>query len=221
MTKYNFNVKKIAAELGVTTVAIYNRIRNGWDIEDAVSVGYIPQKERIYNHKKKYDVDIKKAAEKLGLNENTIYLRLRKGWPLEKAISTPSKQGKYKNTCKPAPVKIEPVKINVISCDKLTASVQRLNAAIDKILTLKTVKPKVILKDAGTDLRKLTEHFVNMTDDDKHRYNNACGGVKINILNHVNADKKEFKYNVIDTNGKCLKTNNKSEFLTFLRDEVA
>ena len=59
-----------------------------------------------------------------------------------------------------------------------------------------------------------------MTDDDKNRYNNACGGVIVNILNHVNADKKEFKYNVIGTNGKCLKTNNKSEFLTFLRDEV-
>lgn len=220
MTKYDFNVKKMASDLGITTAAIYARIkRYGWDIDDAVSVGYIPQEERIYNHKKKYDVDIKKAAEKLGLNEKTIYLRLRKGWPLEKAISTPSKQGKYKNTCKPAPRKIEPVKVE--SCDKLTELVQRLNAAIDKILALKTVKPKIVLKDAGTDLRKLTEHFVNMTADDKYKFDNACGGYKVNVLNRVNADKKEFKYNVIGTNGKCLKTNDKSEFLAFLRDEVA
>jgi hypothetical protein len=175
MKKYNVNVKQAAKELGISVNTIYARIKSGWDIDDALSVGYIPQKDRVYDHHKK-----KKLA----------------------------------------PVKIEPVKINVISCDKLTASVQRLNAAIDKILTLKSVKPKVVLKDAGTDLRKLSEHFVNMTDDDKHRYNNACGGVKINILNHVNADKKEFKYNVIGTNGKCLKTNDKSEFINFLRDEV-
>lgn len=181
MTKYNVDIKQAAKELGVSVNAIYARIkRYGWDIEDAVSVGYIPQKERIYDH---------------------------------------HKTQKKKKSCKPAPRKIEPVKVE--SCDKLTESVQRLNAAIDKILDLKSVNRKVVLKDTGTDLRKLSAHFVNMTDDDKHRYNNACGGVKINILNHVNADKKEFKYNVIGTNGKYLKTNNKSEFLTFLRDEVA
>lgn len=186
MKKYNVNVKQAAKQLGISVNTIYARIKSGWDIDDALSVGYIPQEERIYNHKKKYDVDIKKAAEKLGLSERAIYLRLRKGWSLEKAISTPSKQGKKKTACKRAPV-----------------------------------KPKVVLKDAGTDLRKLTEHFVNMTTDDKYKFDNACGGYKVNVFNHVNADKKEFKYNVIGTNGKCLKTNNKSEFLTFLRDEVA
>lgn len=180
MKKYNVNVKQAAKQLGISVNTIYARIKSGWDIEDALSVGYIPQKERIYDH---------------------------------------HKTQKKKTVCKPAQRKIEPVKVE--SCDKLTESVQRLNAAIDKILALKTVKPKVVLKDAGTDLRKLTEHFVNMTADDKYKFDNACGGYKVNIFNRVNADKKEFKYNVIGTNGKCLKTNNKSEFLTFLRDEVA
>ena len=58
MTKYNFDAKKIAADLGITTATIYKRIRDGWDINDAISVGHIPQKERIYNHNKKYDANI-------------------------------------------------------------------------------------------------------------------------------------------------------------------
>lgn len=219
MTKYDFNAKKIAADLGITTATIYKRIRDGWDIDDAISVGHIPQKERIYNHNKKYDANIKKAAEKLGLNENTIYLRLRKGWSLEKAISTPSQHGKKKNVCKPAPVKSKPIKI--ASCEKLNASLQRLNAAIDKLIQLKMVKKKIVLNENGTDLRKLIKKLPKLDEHERNQIDYLMGGYKCNILNRVNADKKEFKYNIIGINGKQLHTNNKIEFINFLRDEVA
>ena len=114
--KYNVDIKQAAKELGISINTIYARIKSGWDIEDALSIGYIPQKERIYNHK----------------------------------------------------TKTEPV--NIESCEKLNASLQRLNAAIDKLIQLKTVKKKIVLKDAGTDLRKLSEHFTKLSDYEKKSF---------------------------------------------------
>ena len=52
-SKYGVDIKQAAKELGVSVNAIYARIRRyGWDIDDALSVGYIPQKDRVYNHHK-------------------------------------------------------------------------------------------------------------------------------------------------------------------------
>lgn len=51
--KYGVDIKQVAKELGISVNAIYARIRRyGWNIKDAVAVGYIPQKERIYDHHK-------------------------------------------------------------------------------------------------------------------------------------------------------------------------
>lgn len=202
--KYNVNIKEKAAELGVCTDAIYKRIRAGWDIDDAVSVPFIPQKERCVEHKRKYDADIKMAAEKLGIHTHTIYLRLSKGWPLEKAISTPNCRRKIK----PLPA---------FNCDALNNSLARLNNAIDRILDLKTEKRKIVLNQAGTDLRKLPDHFTGLNQWENQKIESFTGGVKCYILNHVNEKKKEFKYNIVSTDGRSLATNDKQKFMDFLR----
>ena len=202
--KYGVDIKQAAKELGVSVNTIYVRLKSGWNIEDALSVGYIPQKERIYNHKKKYDVDIKKAAEKLRLDKNTIYVRLHKGWSLEKAISTPVRQGKYKNTYKPAPVKIE-------SCDGLQKSLSNLYGTIDKILQAKIAMRKL------AKLPELAEHFTTLSKEDNETIDEAIGGIKAYILNNPKPD-KEFIYNVVGTDGKNLHTNDKAEFMAFMAE---
>ena len=46
----------------------------------------------------------------------------------------------------------------------------------------------------------------------------TLGGVKCYILNHVKEN--EFKFNVVRTDGFVYKTNNKNDFINFLRDKI-
>lgn len=197
-SKYGVNITEAAQKLGVTVRTIHQRIERGWDIDDALSVGYIPQEERIYNHKKKYDVDIKKAADKLGLNERTIYLRLRRGWPLEKAISTPNLK-KKKN------------KVPVDCCNGLQKSLSNLYGTIDKILQSKIAMRKL------AKLPELAEHFTTLSKADNEAIDEAIGGIKVYILNNPKPD-KEFIYNVVGTDGQNLHTNDKAKFMAFMAE---
>lgn len=47
---------------------------------------------------------------------------------------------------------------------------------------------------------------------------NICGGYKIYILNY--AKHNEFKFNITRTDGRILCTNDKEEFLTFLKERL-
>ena len=161
--KYGVDIKQAAKELGISVNAIYARIkRNGWDIKDAVAVGYIPQKERIYNH---------------------------------------HKTQKKKTVCKQAPRKVE-------SCDGLQKSLSNLYGTIDKILQAKIAMRKL------AKLPELANHFTGLSQSEKEYIDDACGGIKVNILN--NPKENEFIYNIVGTDGKNLHTNDKAEFMAFM-----
>lgn len=162
--KYGVDIKQAAKELGVSVNTIYARLKSGWDIDYALSVGYIPQKERIYDH---------------------------------------HKTQKKKTVCKPALIKIE-------SCDRLQKSLSNLYGTIDKILQAKIAMRKL------AKLPELAEHFTGLSQAEKEQIDDACGGIKVNILNHPK--EKEFIYNVVCTDGQTLKTNDKTEFMAFMAE---
>lgn len=53
-------------------------------------------------------------------------------------------------------------------------------------------------------------------DTAKQEY--ILGGIKAFVLNHVKEG--EFKYNVINTDGRILKTNQRGKFFSYLEEEV-
>lgn len=150
---------------------------------------------------RKYDFDVKEVAKKLGIKPVTLYNRIKQyGYSVEDACSL--KRYAYK------PKKVESVKVE--SCDGLQKSLSNLYGTIDKILQAKIAMRKL------AKLPELAEHFTGLSQAEKEHIDDACGGIKVNILN--NPKEKEFIYNVVGTDGQTLRTNDKAEFMAFMAE---
>lgn len=57
-------------------------------------------------------------------------------------------------------------------------------------------------------------------EEARDRLEEVCGGLRAVVLNMPNPDKGEYIYMVYNTGGEGLKTNDKAEFLEYLRREA-
>lgn len=64
--------------------------------------------------------------------------------------------------------------------------------------------------------RRITAELLEMYNVDL--FNESCGGIKVFILNSPNPDKGEKIYNLFNTNGERLRTNDKDEFMNYLQE---
>jgi hypothetical protein len=69
--------------LGLSSGAVFMRIKKGWSIKKAFTVPHKEKKRIRYKGE-----TIQEAAERLGLTSNTLFSRLKVGWSYEKAFSS-------------------------------------------------------------------------------------------------------------------------------------
>lgn len=84
-------------EFGLNGSMIVNRLRRGWDVEDAVSKPHIKNNENLYPKIKAFgqEKSIAQWSRETGLPPETIRSRIkRSGWTVEAAVSTPSTRRK-------------------------------------------------------------------------------------------------------------------------------
>lgn len=80
------SVRQLCIENGICPDIVYDRLKKGMSVEDALHIPFKP--------KKQYNIDslsLRKYCELHGLNYDTTKNRLRRGWTLERALHTPVK----------------------------------------------------------------------------------------------------------------------------------
>lgn len=84
--------KKLAKENGIRWDTAYERIRIGWEIEDACTIPTKREepmlKKMLYKYKDKW-YPIKQISEYTGINEKTIRNRLYNKWSIEEVFEVP------------------------------------------------------------------------------------------------------------------------------------
>ena len=93
--------KKLAKENGISWDTAYERIRTGWEIEEACTIPTKREepmlKKMLYKYKDKW-YSIKQISEYTGINEKAIRKRLYRKWSIEEVFEVPlGKQWGYRN----------------------------------------------------------------------------------------------------------------------------
>jgi len=83
-------------ELGLNKGSLYNRLKRGWTMDDAITK---PCRRRSSDITITYEGKTKTVVEwqkELGLKSDTILSRMRIGWSIERIMTTPNKEKKSK-----------------------------------------------------------------------------------------------------------------------------
>lgn len=84
--------KKLAKENGIKWDTAYERIRIGWEIEEACTIPTKREEQTLKKMLYKYNgkwYSIKQISEHTGINEKTIRNRLHKKWSIEEVFEVP------------------------------------------------------------------------------------------------------------------------------------
>lgn len=84
--------KKLAKENGIKWDTAYERIRIGWEIEEACTIPTKREEQTLKKMLYKYNgkwYSIKQISEYTGINEKTIRNRLHKKWSIEEVFEVP------------------------------------------------------------------------------------------------------------------------------------
>mgnify|MGYP001592752087 CR=1 FL=1 len=85
-------ISTIAKEFNISKTLLYNRLKNGWNISEAIhtksnkgNAGIRKAKVWIYNDEA---LTLKELAAKYNIREKTLRYRLKTGWAIKDAIQT-------------------------------------------------------------------------------------------------------------------------------------
>ena len=84
--------KKLAKENGIRWYTAYERIRTGWEIEEACTIPTKREEQRLKKMLYKYNnkwYSIKQISQYTGINEKTIRKRLYRKWSIEEVFEVP------------------------------------------------------------------------------------------------------------------------------------
>ena len=91
--------KRTADENGINRKALSNRLRYGWNVEEAITTPLKSQSGITQFYGIKFSDEQMEIARKNGISKMTLKSRCRKGWDLERAITQPVR-GNGKTTYK-------------------------------------------------------------------------------------------------------------------------
>lgn len=97
-SQYGINVTAVAAELGITTGAIYSRLSQGMTLEEATDGGRfaLPRKVETYEYQGEC-LSLPDWSRKTGIPYGTIYRRLARGWSLGQVLELKTAENQQGN----------------------------------------------------------------------------------------------------------------------------
>ncbi len=91
------SVTELCRDYGITTNLFYSRIRNGWEMEDALNRPLNYCKKVVQDHDGNMFSSVEKMANHYGISRILYYHRIRNGMTKKEALTTPLAKPTYRH----------------------------------------------------------------------------------------------------------------------------